>query len=253
MPGGELLASVVEVLSRLDPYGRPTYTRDAYGMFEVAAALTMSGSAARDLSELAWDLATRLPSVLAALRAGVLDQAKAAVFATHTLTLSDEQAQSIVEELLPRAPDWTVGQLREAIARRAIALDPEWTRRRYQRGLRDRRVAGRRNDDGTANLAGYQLPTDQVAAACARLDAIAHAAQAQAHPDSLDHLRVRIFLGVTTGAYTGYTDTQILGLLLDHAYSDSFHDDPTPPEPPVDHHNRDHHDWPDPDNGPGAP
>ena len=239
---GELFASMADVLSRQHPHGPPTDTRDAYGVFEVAAALTMSRPAAHHLSELAWDLSTRLPQVLAALRAGALDQAKAAVFATYTLSLSDEQAQAIADALLPKAPGWTVGQLRDAIARRAIALDPEWTRRRYERGLRDRRVAGRRNDDGTANLAGYQLPTDQVAAACARLDAIAHAAQAQAHPDSLDHLRARIFLGVTTGVYTGYTDTQILGLLLDHAYSDSFDDDPTPPEPPPDHH-----DWPDPD------
>ena len=190
---GELFASVAGVLSRHDPHGRPTYTRDAYGVFEVAAALTMSRSAARDLSELAWDLATRLPAVLAALRAGELDQAKAAVFATYTLSLPDDQARAIVAELLPRAPGWTVGQLRDAIARRAVALDPEWTRRRYERGLRDRRVVGRRNDDGTANLAGYQLPTDQVAAACARLDAIAHAARAQAHPERLDHLRARIF------------------------------------------------------------
>jgi hypothetical protein len=144
-------------------------------VFEVAAALTMSSSAARDLSELAWDLASRLPAVLTALRAGVLDQAKAVVFVTSTLALSDEQARAIVVELLPRAPGWTVRQLRDAIARRAVALDPEWTRRRYLRGLRDRRVVGRRNDDGTANLGGYQLPTEQVAAACARLDAIAHA------------------------------------------------------------------------------
>ena len=179
------------------------------------------------------------------------------MFATYTLTLADEQAQAIVAALLPKAPGWTVGQLRDAIARRAIALDPEWTRRRYLRGLRDRKVVGRRNDDGTANLAGYQLPTDQVAAACARLDAIAGAARAQAHPDSLDHLRARIFLGAATGAYTGYTDAQILDRLLDEAYSDSLDDDPTPPEPPIDYHDRDHHDhgWsrrrprPDPDAG----
>jgi len=106
---------------------------------------------------------------------------------------------------------------------------------------------------GTANLAGYQLPTDQVAAACARLDAIAHAARAQAHPDSLDHLRARVFLGAATGAYTGYTDAQILARLLDETYSDSVDEDPTPAEPPIDYHDWPD-DWPDPDpdngNGP---
>jgi hypothetical protein len=151
---GELVASVADVLSRHDPHGPPTHTRDAYGVFEVAAGLTLSRPAAHELSELAWDLATRLPAVLAALRAGRLDQAKAAAFATYTLSLADEQAQAIVAALLPKAAGWTVGQLRDAIARRAIALDPEWTRRRYVRGLRDRRVAGRRNDDGWSSTPG---------------------------------------------------------------------------------------------------
>jgi len=72
---GELLASVVGVLSHHDPHGPPAYTRDAYGVFEVAAGLTMSRLAAHEVSELAWDLASRLPAVLAALRAGLLDQA----------------------------------------------------------------------------------------------------------------------------------------------------------------------------------
>ena len=151
---GELVASVADVLSRHDPHGPPTYTRDAYGVFEVAAGLTLSRPAAHELSELAWDLATRLPAVLAALRAGELDQTKAAVFAGYTLALPDEQAQAIVAALLPKAAGWTVGQLRDAIARRAIALDPEWTRRRYERGLRDRRVVGRRNDDGWSSTPG---------------------------------------------------------------------------------------------------
>ena len=47
---GELFASVADVLSRHDPHGPPAYTRDAYGVFEVAAALTMSRPAAQDLS-----------------------------------------------------------------------------------------------------------------------------------------------------------------------------------------------------------
>jgi hypothetical protein len=42
---GELFASVAQVLSRHDPHGPPAYARDAYGVFEVAAALTMSASA----------------------------------------------------------------------------------------------------------------------------------------------------------------------------------------------------------------
>ena len=60
-----------------------------------------------------------------------------------------------------------------AIARLAIALDPEWVRRRYEAALRNRRVVGKPNPDGTGTLTGHDLPADEVAAACAHLDALA--------------------------------------------------------------------------------
>ena len=85
-------------------------------------------------------------------------------------------------ELLAKAPELTTGELAAAIARLAIALDPEWVRRRYERALRGRRVVGKRNPDGTGTLTGHDLPADEVAAACAHLDALARAAKAAGHP-----------------------------------------------------------------------
>jgi hypothetical protein len=38
-------------------------------------------------------------------------------------------------------------------------------------------VVGQRNPDGSANLAGYNLPVDRVAAACGHIDALAKAAK----------------------------------------------------------------------------
>jgi hypothetical protein len=168
---GELFASVVGVLSRQEPArSAGLYSRRVRGGRDRGGVDHVPAGGARPVRA---GVGSGHPAAAGAgsARAGLLDQAKAAVFATYTLSLPDDQARAIVEALLARAPGWTVAQLRDAIARRAVALDPEWTRRRYVRGLRDRRVVGRRNDNGTANLAGYQLPTDQVAAACARLDA----------------------------------------------------------------------------------
>jgi hypothetical protein len=108
----------------------------------------------------------------------------------------------------------TTGQLIDAIKRHAIALDPAWAQRRYERALRGRRVVGRRNPDGTASLSGYELPLDRVAAACARLDGLARAAKVAGHPDRLDHLRAELFLGMTDGRYSTMTDQQILATLL---------------------------------------
>ena len=93
-------------------------------------------------------------------------------------------------------------------------MDPDWARRRYEQALKGRRVVGSRNRDGTANLAGYDLPVDQVAAATARLDRLAKAAKQAGHPDPIDHVRSYLFLGMTDGSFEGLTDPQILARLL---------------------------------------
>ncbi len=103
------------------------------------------------------------------------------------------------------------------IKRYAIALDPTWARRRYERALKGRRVRGSRNEDGTANLTGYDLPVDRVAAACDRFDRLAKAAKHAGHPDPIDHVRADLFLGMTDGTYAGLTDAQILTRLLAEA------------------------------------
>ena len=132
------------------------------------------------------------------------------MFSTWTQGLSAEHIDAVLAELLAKAPQLTTGELAAAIARLAIALDPEWVRRRYEAALRGRRVVGKRNPDGTGTLTGHDLPADEVAAACAHLDALAKAAKAAGHPDRLDHLRADLLLALLTGRYEGMTDRQII-------------------------------------------
>ncbi len=181
---------------------------------EVRAALVFSRNAAEKLCMFAEDVVRRLPDVQQAFAAGVLDQPRAWVFSSWTRVLSDEHTKAIVAALLPTAPQLTTAQLIHEIQRHAIALDPTWARRRYETALKGRRVVGSRNSDGTANLAGYDLPLDQVAAATARLDRLAKAAKQAGHPDPIDHVRSYLFLGMTDGSYEGLTDPQILTRLL---------------------------------------
>ena len=157
---------------------------------------------------------TRLPEVQRAFTAGMLDQPRVRIFSSWTLGLADEHADAIVAAVLPTAHLLTTAQLIDAIQRYAIALDPDWAKRRYERALKGRRVVGRRNEDGTSDLCGYDLPTDQVAAACARLDRLAKAAKHAGHTDPIDHVRSYLFLGMTDGSYEGLTDPQILARLL---------------------------------------
>jgi hypothetical protein len=239
----QLLAVTAEVMHRNEPDSTESIPSDVWpGEFaadEIRAALVLSRNAAQKLCMFAEDVLRRLPEIQQAFVAGVLDQPRVWVFKSWTCGLSGEHTQAIVAALLPRAPQLTTAQLIYEIQRHAIALDPTWARRRYERALKGRRVVGSRNPDGTANLAGYDLPVDQVAAAAARLDRLAKAAKQAGHPDPIDHVRSYLFLGMTDGTYEGLTDPQFLARVLADAMlapvaAEPAHDSPDLDPPDVD-------------------
>jgi Domain of unknown function (DUF222) len=184
---GMFLVAVAETMRRTDPeHGvlgeHERRSRRAWNIGELRAGLVLTRSAANSLGVLANDLAERLPSVLAAMVSGALDQPRARVFSSWTDQLGDRHAQTLVDHLLPVAPRLTTGELIEAIQRRAIELDPRWARRRYEQALRLHQIKGTLRRDGTADLSGTNLPADQVAAACDRIDALAHRLKQAGYP-----------------------------------------------------------------------
>jgi hypothetical protein len=186
---------------------------DEFSADEVRAALVLTRRAAHAQFWLVYDLVTRLPQVHAAMDAGVLDEPRARVFSEWTIELSPEQVRALCAALLPRAPGLTTGQLIEQIKKMAIAVDPDWARRRYEQAVVDRKVVGYRNADGSANLSGCNLPLDRVAAASGHIDALAKAAKRAGDRRVLDHIRADLFLGMTDGTYTGLDDAAIIELL----------------------------------------
>src|SRR6476469_2062997 len=171
-----LMATMVEVglcgIGTDDALPR-TAVPDEFAADESRAALMLTRRAADAQVWLAHDLMTRLPAVHATMDAGVLDEPRARVFSEWTTGLVPEAARAVCAQLLPRAPGWTTGQLIEQIKKLAIAVDPDWARRRYEQALADRKVVGYRNADGSANLSGVNLPVDRVAAASGRIDTLA--------------------------------------------------------------------------------
>lgn len=187
---------------------------DEFAADEVRAALVLTRRAAEAQLWLAHDLVSRLPQVHAAMLAGMLDEPRARVFSEWTLGLSPEQARAVCATLLPRAPKLTTGQLIDQIKKLAISADPEWARRRYEQALAERKVVGYRNADGSANLSGYNLPVEWVAAASGHIDALAKAAKHAGDSRPIDHIRAELFLGMTDGSFTGLDDATIVELLL---------------------------------------
>ncbi|MGQ0464385.1 MAG: DUF222 domain-containing protein [Sporichthyaceae bacterium] len=185
---------------------------------EIRAGLSLSATGANRLLSAAWDAVRRLPELHAAMATGGLDHQRATVFAEWTVELSDEHAHAVVAELLPRAvldadEQLPVHLLIKEITTIAMALDPTWAERRFKESLRRRRVVGRANPDGTADVSGQNLEPHRAAAMCGRLTELARAAKHDGDPRPIDHIRVELFCGMLDGTYEGLTDTEIFAAL----------------------------------------
>ena len=208
-----VLAAMVEVGMRSGSDDLSRIAPDEFSADEIRAALMLTRRAAEGQFWLAHDLLMRLPEVHAAMDTGELDEPRARVLSEWTAGLSDDQARAVCTRLLTRVGKLTTGQLIEQIKKFAIAVDPDWARRRYEQAIAERKVVGYRNADGSANLSGCNLPLDRVAAASGHIDGLAKAAKRAGDPRPLDHVRADLFLGMTDGTYAGLDDAAIIELL----------------------------------------
>jgi hypothetical protein len=166
---------------------------------EVAAALVLTGQAASTYLDLALDLATRLPGTARALREGVIDYLKARIIAGAVKVLSDADAGAVEARILAGAGRQTTGQLRAALARAVLAVDPEAAARRRELAQKDARVRRWQEDAGTAALAGYGLPPAEVLEADQKVTARALDLRAAGLAGSLEELRARAYLDALLG------------------------------------------------------
>jgi hypothetical protein len=179
---------------------------------EVAAALTLTGRAAEGLLGVAQGI-SRLSQVPAALAAGVIDLARAEVFARELLVLDDELAVRVEALVMPRAADLTTGKLAAVLRRAVLAVDPGAAQRRKERAEKEARVkAWGEPGRGTAALAGRDLPAAEVIAADKRVTAAARWLRSRGAGGGMDWLRSRAYLGFLNG--DGLDD--LLARLLAH-------------------------------------
>ncbi|HEX6338265.1 MAG TPA: DUF222 domain-containing protein [Jiangellaceae bacterium] len=187
---------------------------------EARAALVWSRARAERTFGLAVDLFCRLPALGEAMLAGTLDEPRARAFIDWTSGLTDAQAGTVCDQLLPEAAGLMVGELIDRIKRACLAIDPDWAEHRYREAVRTRRVHGSRNPDGTANLGAYQQPIDRIAAASDRIDTLARACKHAGDRRPIDLIRSDLFLGMTDGTYEAMTENQIIAHVLAHPYTE---------------------------------
>jgi len=165
---------------------------------ELAAALVLTGRSAECLLGLARDLA-RLPAVRGGLLAGMIDRARARVFAEEVAGLGDVAAAAVAAAFTAEAGSLTTGQLRAALRALVARVDPAAARRRMTRARGEARVEAWPESSGNAALAGRELPAADAIAADKRLTAIARALKAAGAAGTADQLRAAVFAALLAG------------------------------------------------------
>ncbi len=191
------LEAMVDV-SVLEPVvwaqGRPVDPAPA----EIGLALAVTtGAAARQL-DLATDLCEGLPGVLAALRAGYIDYAKAVEIASRSCELDPAARSELAARACEYAAGHTRGQLRAWLERQLIDLDPEAAERRRKKACRKRRVWHQPEPDGMATI-GVYTTAQEAAAVMAAITAKAANIDGPIDANRVDML-VALCLGTELGA-----------------------------------------------------
>ena len=201
------LAMVAQIASRaaardqkigVDDDGRPARI-PVSACSEVSLGLVMTQCTASWWTDLAVTLRWRLRETGRALAEGSIDLSRARLIAEATGLLGDEAARAVEQQILPGAGGLTTGQLRAALRRAVIAVDPEGAERRRQEAERQAKVSLYGDEDGTATLSGSGLPVIQAAAAMARITAMARALKASGAVGGMDLHRAQVFIGLLLG------------------------------------------------------
>ncbi len=167
---------------------------------EVGLALRLSRRTAVNRLVMAQTLVTELPATLAAWQAGTIDSLKARAITETSYLLAGELRGALEARVLPRAGAQTIAQLRAALARAVLVLDPEGAAERHHLRRADRRVVVCPDEDGMASLWAL-LSAPDATAAYQRLGALARGLGSD-DPRGMDARRADLLTGrhcATTG------------------------------------------------------
>lgn len=101
-----------------------------------------------------------LPETLQAWQRGQLDERRVTAICDATHYLAVDKARAVQQRVLARAPEQTLAQLKAALKRAVLRVDPDGSRERHRVARRDRRVAVGEEQEGMASLWALLSATD---------------------------------------------------------------------------------------------
>jgi hypothetical protein len=191
------MAAVVDAMSEFED--QPVMAAES-GAAEIRAALHLTRRAADTELAFALDLRDRFPRLADMLEAGEVDVRRARTIERNTVHLTDEAARKVVDRLVDVAARLTTGELAARVRRLCIEADPGEADARYVWSVANRRVVTEPTESGTANLLGFDLPPNRVAALTRRINTIARSLRGGGETRTMDQLRADVYLDLLAGS-----------------------------------------------------
>ena len=172
---------------------------------EIALALRLSRSTAANRVTMAQVLVADLPATLGAWQAGTIDILKTRAITETSYLLPADQRAALEARVLSRAGTQTLSQLRAALTRAVLVLDPDGAAARHEQRRADRRVVLGADGDGMATLWAL-LSAPDATAAYQRLCQLARSLGAD-DPRGMDARRADLLIDLLTGRRCAATAT----------------------------------------------
>jgi len=164
---------------------------------DVACVLSIPSEVAAQRLHTAVTLVDQLPETLAMVGSGGISLWHALSMVDTVSPLSPEVAAAVQARVLGNADGQSLSNFRRALGRAVKAIDPSNAEKRRKRGLKDRRVGIRHDEDGMCSVFAY-LPSEGGIDLMNRLDAEAGAA-GDADVRTLDQRRADALVGIARG------------------------------------------------------
>jgi hypothetical protein len=191
------LQAIAEFTGRVEAEDRRFgWNRSEFVVAELSAALGLTDTATFDRMVLADRLVHTLTDTFHALRLGLISFEHAKIIATATKDLDDDLTAAVEDAVLPDTPRLTTGQLRAALKKALVTVDPEAFKNKRDAEVKSRRVEAWDNQFGTTDLCGRGLPDDLAQAALNRLTALAKGLQDDGDTRTMDQLRADLYLAL---------------------------------------------------------
>ncbi|HEY3259372.1 MAG TPA: DUF222 domain-containing protein [Pseudonocardiaceae bacterium] len=181
---------------------------DDYVVDEIALALGISGIAAGHRLHLALELTERLPATLVALHGGEIDLVRARAIADAVGPLSAEHTAQVEAKVLDKASEQTAPQLRQALKRAVLRVDPNGAQARHQQRRKDRQIVVTPAEDGMADLWAH-LPAPAAIAIYDTVNDCARRASTSGDERTADQRRADAFVDLLLGERTSGPVAQV--------------------------------------------